>query len=500
MARRLPSARNYAAAGNQAFVGEFRASDGSADYELVNALRKLRNKTRALARNSGTMKRFLQLTKDNVVGPTGFQLRVRVRKTLPNARGRYPTDRSLNQRVEAEWLDFCDAPTTDGMIDMVELEKMMIMSWARDGEFILEIVRGPQYASGFVFNPIESDLLDETLNTRYPGTGNEIRLGVEIDSSNRPVAYHFLTRHPGDMSWSIPARRGRYRRVPADRVIHVYERLRPGQTRGEPPASSVINTVKMLDGYREAEVTGRRVKSSTMGLITETPEAQAGAGLDGMADRVADTDKGYEEFEMDMEPGTFKKLPKGMDFKAFDPGGSQTDYADFEGQIKTDASMGLSISPVSLGYETGKLSYSTHRGIIAEDRDMYRGLQSFFIRMGMNRIFKTWLQFHTIYNDMSMIPASRVEVIMRSFKFMGRGWEHIDPSKDVKAENEQLKARTTSLSRVVAKRGVALEDLLEEIADDEAMLSEYGLTRSFEGDNPSTTANEDNSDDQSTQA
>lgn len=492
--------RNYAAAGNQAYVGEFHSTPGSADYVLSQSLGPMRDKLRALFRNSSSAKRFGQLLKDNVVGEHGFQLRVRVKSAVADpATGRVKQDRKLNSRVEAEWLEFCEAPTVDGIMDIIELEKMMVRSWASDGEFILEIVQNPTYPDGFKLHPVEVDLLDEHLNTIYPETKNEIRMGVEVDANRVPVAYHFLTTHPNDLAWSLQNSRTRYRRVPADRVIHIYERLRAGQTRGEPPASTVVNAIKMLDGYREAEVTGRRVKSSTMGFVTEMPEAQSGpgSGLDGMADRTVDSDAG-EEFQMDLEPGTIKKLPKGYDFRAFDPGGVSTDYDKFEAQVKTDISQGVSISPVSLGYETSKLSYSTHRGIIAEDRDMYRGLQSFFIRMAMKTVFKTWLRFHTLYNPMSSVPPTRVPIILQSFKFYGRGWDYIDPSKDAKADIDQLKARTTSLSRVVAKRGIALEDLLAECADDEALLAEYGLTQNLDDGNSASTPSSDNQEDDAT--
>lgn len=485
--------RNYAAAGNQAFVGSFGRSSGSADYELINAIEPLRNKNRSLARNSGSVKRYLQLLRDNVVGPNGFTLEVRV----PKADG--TPDRSLNVRVQDAFADFCEAPTVCGRLDAIELEKLIVTSWARDGEFLLEEVRGAEYADGLAFNPIEADMLDHALNTVYPSTGNQIRMGVEINAKGQRVAYHFLNQHPGDASWLSPLTKKRYRRVSADRVIHVYEVLRAGQTRGEPPMSSIPTMVQMLDGYREAEVTGRRIKSATMGFITEDAEAEngPGKGLDGMADGVSDE---TGDFEIDLVPGTFKKLPRGMDFKTFDPGGMDSDFAEFEGQIKTDISMGVSISPVSLGYETAKLSYSTHRGVVADDRETYKGLQSFFIRRVMRLIFTRWLRSHVAFNETSQIPPSRMLAIAGNFKFFGRGWEQIDPTKDTKAENEQLAARTTSLTRIAAKRGVSRDTLLDEIADDERALAERQLTQSFGGGNTVETTsgggNNDEDDDE----
>lgn len=478
----------YAAAGDRAHYGDFRASPGSADYELSVALGPVRNKLRALARNSGTMKRYLSLLEDNVPGPEGFSLQVRVRMQDGKP------DRSLNIRTEQAWASFCAAPTVDGEMDIIELEKQMVTTWARDGEYIIEIVRDSGASDGFLLNPVEGDILDHTLNTTYPETGNEIRLGVEINKNGRPVAYHFLNQHPGDMSWSLPMSRKRYRRVPAERVIHIFKRLRPGQTRGEPQPTSIVNTTKMMDGFREAEVTGRRIKASAMGFAVKSEAVSPHAGLDGMADR-ENTDNGVGEFEMDMEPGTLKALPEGYDFKQFDPGGSVSDFSQFDGQMKADASMGVSISPVSLGYETAKLSYSTHRGIVAEDREMYKGLQSFFIRMGMNKIFTYWLRAHVSYNTEATIPPSRMLAILAAFRFRGRGWEQIDPTKDTKAENDQLQARTTSLSRIAAKRGISRDDLLDEIEDDERALKERGLTQSFgNGNTAETTSGGDNDD------
>ena len=100
---------------------------------------------------------------------------------------------------------------------------------------------------------------------------------------------------------------------------------------------------------------------------------------------------------------------------------------------------------------------------------------------------------------MSEIPPSRVLAILAAYRFRGRGWEQIDPTKDTKAENEQLQARTTSLSRIAAKRGISRDELLDEIEDDQRALSERGLTQSFgNGNTAGTTSSGDNDDDDGT--
>lgn len=447
--------RNYAAAQSTARYGDFAKSSGSADYELINGMAEVRRKTRFLARNSGTVKRYIQLMQDNIVGENGFTLQV-----------------PKSPRVEEAWKRWCDHPTVDGRMTMVDFERQMVATWARDGEVLIEIVRGGDYNDMIALNPLEPDMLDETITTTNPETGNQIRMGVEINAQGRPIAYHLLTTHPGDILSGTPRQPVRHRRVPADRIIHIYEALRPGQTRGEPPASAVINAVKMLDGYREAETTNRRIAAAMMGFFTrDIPKAD---GIQSLATDMTRDDDGQELFTMNVEPGTLKQLPDGMHFDKFDPGGSQTDYAQFEAQVKKDIAMGLGISTFALGMETSGVSYSTGRSVIQEDRDFYKGKQGFFIRMAMRPVFKEWARMHAMVEG-SAIPPTRLDAVTNAAKFRGRGWTWIDPAKDIKANAEALDTLQTSHSQIAAARGMDVTDLFAEIAADRALMAEFGL-------------------------
>ena len=444
--------RNYTAADKHARYGDFSDSRGSADYELANDLAKVRGKTRHLARNSGTIRRYLQLMRDNIVGENGFALQ------------------SPNTRVETAWKTWCGHPTVDGKMTMIDLCNQMVASWCRDGEFIVEFVRNAEYPDMLALNPLEADMLDETLNTINPATRNQIKMGVEIDEYGCPVAYHLLTRHPGDISWGMPQQRSRHRRVPANRILHVFDRLRPGQTRGEPPAASVINSIKMLDGYREAETMNRRIAAAMMGFFSrEMPKAE---GITALAD---EKDEDEEEFVMGLEPGTLKQLPDGMRFDKFDPGGSQTDYSQFESQVKKDIAMGLGISSFALGMETAAVSYSTGRSVIQEDRDFYKVMQGFFIRMGLMPIFRVWARMHVLTENSSIAPT-RLDATIETAKFRGRGWVWIDPAKDIKANAQALESLQMSYSQIAAQRGMDVTDLFSEIQRDRELMEQFGLT------------------------
>lgn len=480
--------RGYTAAANVARYGDFKASRGSADYELREGLAEVRAKTRFLARNSGSMQRYIALMRTNVVGENGFRFQCRV------AMGNGKLNVTLNKSVEAAWAAFSMKPTVCGKLHMIDLCRQAVATWCRDGEVIWEIVYGSDYPHGIAVNPLEADHLDEALNTVAPGTGNEIRMGVEMDKAGRPVAYHFLTQHPGSTAWFSDMTRRRYRRVLADRVIHVYEKLRPGQTRGEPPAAAIVNSVKMLDGYREAETMGRRLRSALMGFFQRNMPTNS--QITELADGESDTG---DMFEMSMEPGILKSLPIGFEFKEFSPGGSQTDYKDFEGQAKKDIAMALNISTMSHGMEVEGVSYSSGRTVAIEDRDYYKERQGWFIRNMVTPLYQAWVVRSELFHD-AWRPSQR-DVVIGNAKFLARGWDWVDPSKDVSANAEALATGQTSLTRIAAQRGMDRDELLAEIAEDMAAAESLGLpVKQFFGMPEPVTSDSGNNDDAESQS
>lgn len=484
---RISAVRSYAAASNTVRLSDMSSFVGSADNELIASLARIRTRARVLAMNSPVMQRFIALMQDNIVGENGFHLRTRVKRLD----GTF--DKTLNDNVQNAFWKWCDGGlTVDGQIGWVDFLRLMVESWSRDGEFILEFITGSSYRDSFAVNPIEPDLLDDTLNTIYPATGNEIRMGVEVDSRGKPVAYHFLTYHPGDAGWFGNRKNARkYRRVPADRVLHLYTRRRIGQSRGEPPIASVVRDLKMLDGYREAELTSRRVAASTMGFITKNlREAGDGKGVEAFADGAVG--EGAEaELVIDMEPGVFKRLPEGFSIEKFEGTATSVDFKQFDGQIKRSLSQGLGISAFSLGMETDGVSYSTARTVVIEDRDFYRGKQRMFARVAMS-IFRKWVPLHMLSNASSIAP-SRAMAVLEASEFRTRGWAWVDPAKDVSSNAEALRTRQTSLSRIAAAQGVDFDDLLEQIAADEESLAALGLTLTFDK-TPTNNGQNDNPD------
>jgi capsid protein len=100
---------------------------------------------------------------------------------------------------------------------------------------------------GYQIQFIEADLLDENYSIKNEQTGNSIKMGVEVNKFNKPIAYYLLRNHPGGSAGSLYVGNS-YVKVPADELIHAYIANRAEQTRGVPWTSSILTRAKMLDG------------------------------------------------------------------------------------------------------------------------------------------------------------------------------------------------------------------------------------------------------------
>lgn len=457
------SVRNYAGAQTAPRYADFGSSYLSADAELEVALAKLRGRSRNLERNNPHARRYIQLMQDNIVGHSGFKLTVAAR----NGNGAGTLDvpgNAIILRGYTRWAT--KGPVTaDGMMTMVEAQRLAVRTWCRDGEVIIQHRQGARYRDGYAIKFIEADQLDENLNRVYPGSGNRIRMGVELDTDERPVAYHMLTTHPGEAVWSSNGKK--WVRIPAAEITHIYVKNRPGQTRGEPPMSSIMTDLKMLAGYREAEITNRRVASAKMGFFERDKDS-------GPVEGVSDAEGDDGELLMEVEPGKMSVLPQGYRFNNFDPNSSSTDYVGFEKQIIRSVAAGLGPSYFDLGMDLEDVSYSSIRQGALSDRDFYRGMQRFFIDRFQTVVYSKWLDSYLDFGD-SGIPTYRYQKFLDGSGFNGRGWAWVDPEKEVNAAIKAREGRLNSLHRQISENGMDFDEVVEEIAAEEAKLEQLKI-------------------------
>lgn len=477
--------RNYAAASKGRLFADFTGSNRSADSEIRWALRDIRNRSRDLERNNEYFRRYLHLLRTNVVGENGFRLQVRARDANRNL------DVLGNQIIENAWKEFSrlGGCTVDGKMSLVDLQSHVITGMARDGEVFLRIVKGKFLRHGIALQIIEPDRVDEEMNERYRN-GNDVRMGVELNQYKAPVAYHVLLNHPGDYDYTTLASGTKRVRIPASEVMHIYRSERADQTRGVPWSTSAIPALKMLHGYREAELVAARTAASKMGFFT----SPAGDGY--MADAYEE-DGGQGSPIYEASPGTFAQLPAGVEFTPFDPSHPTSAFADFEKSILRGIAGGLGVSYTSLANDLEGTSYSSIRQGALEERDFYKTLHKFMVEHFLDPLYRVWLDHVVQFGYTSITGVGKYEKFSNEFIFRARGFQWVDPLKEINAAVVGLQNGILSHSDIAANYGRDADDTFAAIEQDKKLAEQHGLKMAYEpfGDKQPVPADIDGGED-----
>lgn len=427
----------------------------SADHEVRWDLATLRRRSRELCRNNPIGVRFLELLGANVIGHQG----IRFQSTVQKASG--GLDVRNSDRIEEaydEWsgVGVC---TADGRMHRIDVETLSVQTWAQDGETLIRLLPGFDNDFGFAVQLLDADQLDEQYNRAPDARRNEIRMGVEINAWGRPVRYWLWDRHPHDYQATERERIP----VPADQILHVYRPRRVGQSRGVPALSPIMVALHMLGAYEEAEVVASRVASAKGGFFEQA------------ADAVLDPDnrKQSQPILMEAEPGVFDMLPPGVKFTPFDPQHPTSAFRDFRKGMLQSIASGLGPSYNVLANDWEGVSYNSLRAAMLSDRDIYRSLQWFMVRHQVDPVFLAWLKWSLTTGALDL--PSRDWRRWRARRWQPRGWDWVDPEKDLRAAAMALRLKLDSHQRMAAERGLDFFDVLRDHQEAEQMAEEMGL-------------------------
>ncbi len=440
-----PSARRgYDGARVGRLMGDWAAATRTTPVEELtpSAIRMLRGRARDLERNSPIVQNWLATLCAQTLGDSGLRLRARVKVggALDDARG------GAIEEVWDEWASLhADA---SGQQSWVGLQNLILRAVARDGGALVRLIRGAANPYRFAVQVIDADCIGLDYNRRASGGAREIIQGVELDEWRRPVAFHLET---ADGRQSISARE----------CIYIRRQDRAGEVHSAPWCASVITSLRMLDSYREAELTAARLSACKVGFYVRS---ESGEGFSG-----AESAGGAQMEEL--APGSFQQLPAGVDFKAFDPQHPNVAFGEFNRCILRSIAGGLGVSYHELAQDAESVNFSSLRAFTITERDRYAALQT-WLAHALAPVWRAWLEMATL--------AGKVESADVRADMVGRRWGWINPLQDVRAGVEQLAAGLVSRRQLVAQAGGDWFQTVQEIAGDKAAAEALGLKLSGE--------------------
>ena len=453
--------RNYQGASTGRLFADFITSSKSADAEIKDSIRTLRDRARNLARNDTYISRYLNLMISNVVGKHG----VRISSKARNENG--SLDLLANSQIEAAWkkwgkLGMC---TANGRLSFLDSQKLFVEALARDGEVLIRHIKTNNSPFGYQIQFIEADHLDESLNYTLKN-GNKICMGVEVDKFRKPVAYHLFKEHPYGDTYDIS---NKHIRVPAEEITHCYMANRAEQTRGVSHIATAMANTKMLSGYLEAEIVAARLGASKSGFF-HSPDGNSYVG-DGIEDDFNPV--------MNVEPGTFQQLPDGVQFTPYDPTHPTSAFESFTTTVLRSIASGLNISYHALSNDLTSVNYSSIRQGALEDRSHFQLWQEFTIQHFVDVIFKRWLEM-AITTKAINLPMGKFDKFADSINYIPRSFPWIDPLKEMQANVVGLQNGITTYSDIVSSYGKDVEETFEQHQKEQELADQYGISTAFQ--------------------
>jgi lambda family phage portal protein len=455
----------------------------SADQELFNDLRRLRGRSRSLAKNNHYAAKFLRQVEKNVIGECGITMQAKVKML----RGDKLNDK-VNEAIEEAWCDwggeFC---TVDGKLSWAGAQRFFIRNVAMDGEVFLRKVPLPGNPHLYSLQFIDPDQVDPTFFIQRIGNGNEIRMGIEVDQYMRAVAYWIWNRHPSEFT-SSPNQRIR---IPAEEMVHSFIPLRVNQTRGIPWMTPAMIEMNMLVGYKEAEVVAARIAASKMGFFTsQTGTEYTGDSNLSINSEDANLTPGMGPQLMNAEPGSFESLPAGVDFKPWDPQHPNSSYDAFcKGALRGIAS-GLDVAYHALGNDLEGVNFSSIRAGLLDERDTWKLLQKWTIDSLCKPVFKSWMPNSVLGGALSVDPAN-VPQYIKSAVWHPRGWDWVDPLKDVQASTLMVQNGFSTYTAELGKQGMDFEETMRQRKAEQGLIKELGLVLGTDTKGVADTATDD---------
>lgn len=488
---------SYAAAdqGAQALWGWY-PSLRSADAEWLGERTISIARIRDLERNEGWASAGIDREVDMMVGAA---LRLNA-KPDAEALGLSPDEaHDLGRTIQSRWNDWagdpifrCDAERQLGFSGLAALVAREFVGIG-EGLAVLRWLPRPGWPYATAVHVIDPDRLS---NPDGRPDSDTLRGGIERDQNGAPIAYHVRRAHPSDL-FSATGDAWRWDRIPRwdavgdwerPKVLHVYDKRRPGQSRGVSRLVAALSKLRMLSRYSEAELKTAVINATIVGAIYTQ------LGADYAAERLGNDAAGvgtdWDSF-LDQRAGFYEKSRRVMEdarFLTLFP----SDKLDLNTQPRQTAGLPafqtaflqafaatLGISYEQLSMDWSRTNYSSARAALNEVWRSVMRLRAILVFSFAMPVYAAWLEEAL---DAGEIEAPRgtpsfyeaPAAWLRS-EWIGPGRGYIDPVKEAQAAKLRIDARISTLEREAAEQGGDWELNLEQIAREAAEMERLGI-------------------------
>jgi lambda family phage portal protein len=476
---RLALAGGYSGASKaKRSLSQWTTGSRDADSDILWDLPTLRDRSRDLLRNAPLATGAINTVVTNTVGQ-GLRLQCRIdRGALGIDDDRAEAWESETEREWRLWSETqeCDVTRTQTFGDIQEL---VFRQSLENGDVFTLLPRFQRGNFPYLMR-LQVVEADRVCNEKWLPDSDTLAGGVEKDSYGAPINYHILQQHPGNMlyatkknyTWNVVPAFGKL--TGSRNVIHNYRVLRPGQSRGVPYLAPVIETLKQLDRYTEAELMAAVVS----GMFTVFIETEQGDGAFGAFSPDGETGALSSDEDYKLGNGAIVGLARGEKVSSANPGRPNGAFDPFVQSILQQIGVALEI-PYEVLIRHFSSSYSASRAALLESWRFFRNRRAWLARNFCQLVFENWLTEAVALGRIKAPGYFRDYRIRQAYLgtlWIGEAPGQIDPLKEANAAEKRLNLGLSTLDEeTVAITGGDFENNYPRIAKERKMMQAIGL-------------------------
>lgn len=455
----------------------WRTQSGDADEDIVKNIPKLRERSRDLWMGVPLATGALGTIQTNVVG-SGLTPNAMIAADIIGM----SEDQKLEweHRAEILWAYWAGSPKCDirRMHNFGILQGLAILSVLMNGDafVLLPMVERQESLFDLRVRLIEADRVE---NPSQKQQGKDILGGVEVDDDGCPVAYWMANRHPGGSGMG----KIEHKRVEAfgkesgrRNVLHLLYPERIEQRRGVPILAPVIEALKQLGRYTEAELVAAVVSGFfTVFVKTPSPSIESLGEAVPISEQVDSADT----TTLELGNGSVIGLAPGDEIQTANPSRPNSNFEGFVTAISRQVGAALGL-PYEVLIKHFTASYSASRGALLEAWKYFKVRRSWLAGSMCQPVYEEFLA-EAIARGHLEAPGFFDDPLVRwaysRTEWHGPSQGQLNPLDEAKAAKVRVEEGFSTRSRETAElTGGDFEAYNAQRAKEERMRREAGLS------------------------
>ena len=466
---------NYGASVVKKSLAGWLHAGGSSREDIEDNVSILRQRTRDLYMGVPIANGAVKTMRTNIVG-RGLRLKPNIDTELL---GISPEERrTLEKQIEREWNIWAESTDCDmARIDnFCELQQLAFLNWLISGDCLAVLPVKPRLNQPYDLRVqlIEADRLCSPDNCDT--IDNKIVGGVEVDKSGEVVAYHIADHHPlsyayADISWQRVEAFGKT--TGRRNVLHLMNRERIGQRRGVPFLAPVIESLKQLGRYTDAELVAA-VVSGMFTVFIEKADASSEDAIGSIIPEEVQVDA-EDETTIELAPGAVIDLNEGEKAHDMNPGRPNANFGGFVEAICQQIGASLEI-PYELLMKRFNSSYTASKGALEEAWKMFNMYRDWLATDFCQPVYEEWLT-EAVAKGRIKAPGFFTDSVIRK-AYCGAKWNGpakgmLDPVKEVTAAEKRVQnGFSTRSDETMQMTGTSYYNNIEQLKHEEKELRE----------------------------